>query len=117
MHFSTNLFCSLATAAAALVLIFGSVTASAQPLPQDPAQSDPDTDYSYETEYYDSAETECPEDQFWHIRGRRCVPFECPRANWLRNKQTGMCLYTRHEVVDDDTGRKLVKFTRDGFKS
>lgn len=54
------------------------------------------TSYYVDEEDYSQEET-CPSDQFWHIRGMRCVPFKCPRANWMRDWKTGECLYTSME--------------------
>jgi hypothetical protein len=38
-------------------------------------------------------EGECGDEEFWHIRGHRCVPYVCPRGNSKRNFETGVCLY------------------------
>ncbi|ODM93740.1 hypothetical protein Ocin01_12944, partial [Orchesella cincta] len=43
---------------------------------------------------YESEEDFCNRNQYYHVRGRQCVPIKCPRGNHLRNDKTGECLFT-----------------------
>jgi len=40
----------------------------------------------------DDEDQECPTGQYWHIRGRRCVPFRCRGGNQYRDSATGQCI-------------------------
>jgi hypothetical protein len=40
----------------------------------------------------DEDEKECPDGEFWNIRGRRCVPLRCRGGNQYRDKETGQCV-------------------------
>lgn len=51
-------------------------------------------EWGYSTEEDDG---ECEETHFYHIRGRICVPYRCPRGNSQRNFDTGQCLFTTEE--------------------
>jgi hypothetical protein len=42
---------------------------------------------------YEDSEEECPETQFWHIRGQKCVPVHCPEVVSKRNPHTGECVF------------------------
>jgi len=47
--------------------------------------------YSYESSEEDD-DDKCPEDQFWHLRGKQCVPLRCPEGISKRNSKTGECV-------------------------
>lgn len=49
-------------------------------------------EYEYEYDELLPEEQECPEDQFWHIRGLKCVPYDCPGGNTWRDSKTGDCI-------------------------
>lgn len=51
-----------------------------------------DDDYAYDYDEIRPEEQECPEDKYWHIRGLKCVPFDCPGGNAWRDRDTGDCI-------------------------
>lgn len=51
-------------------------------------------DYTYDN--WEDEDPECPEDQFYHIRGKQCVPLTCPGGNLWRDRDTGMCILKRY---------------------
>lgn len=55
-------------------------------------QDDKDGEYEYEYDELHPEEEECPEDKFWHVRGLKCVPFDCPGGNTWRDRNTGDCI-------------------------
>lgn len=55
-------------------------------------EKEDDDEYEYEYDELQPEEQECPEDQFWHIRGLKCVPYDCPGGNTWRDSKTGDCI-------------------------
>lgn len=45
--------------------------------------------YSKQYFEYEYDDEDCPEDKFWHIRGKRCVPLKCYKRR--RDYDTGEC--------------------------
>ncbi|CAL8085403.1 unnamed protein product [Orchesella dallaii] len=62
---------------------------------------------SYMVEDYQSEEDACARGQFYHVRGRQCVPIRCPKANHLRNYKTGQCLFSSEETEIKSFGRNI----------
>lgn len=70
------------------------------------ADSENGDDY-YEDYYHELEEPECEEGFYWHIRGLKCVPVDCPRGNQFRDRHTGDCLLRQYGFNNDNRDRQL----------
>jgi len=43
----------------------------------------------------------CGPSQFWHPRGQRCVPLQCPGGPGTRNAETGECKHSIPQWIFD----------------
>lgn len=54
----------------------------------------------------DDEERDCGDTHFWHLRGRRCVPLQCPGGNAYRSPENGECILRRYK------GRRRKKYSK-----
>lgn len=65
-------------------------------------------------EYYfpGSDEQQCPGGYYWHVRGFKCVPFECPGGNQFRDKHTGDCTLRSYGLSTGDNRGPQSRFLK-----
>lgn len=68
-------------------------------------------------EYYDyyfgePDDAQCSQEEFWHVRGLRCVPYECPGGNQFRNMNTGECMLKSFGSAYDDPKERYNRLNR-----
>ncbi|ODM93066.1 Tenascin-R [Orchesella cincta] len=69
-------------------LVAGSRMSGGQADNPDQQPEDDDSSSSY---YDDEEEPECRRDEYYHVRGKQCVPIRCPGGNANRDSKTGEC--------------------------